>query len=189
MLKFSTLLTALMFLIVSSVIAQDTLTNKKDKSQQRIGIGLMRRASLIGCSYEVTRAKGFIYGVDLGFLSFFNGYSDKINYRINVFCGYSSLNRKSFKINHTLGIGYGYLKYGQLNSNLTFTSKQEKPLRGGPPIRFYHFFLSTFLTEFQFRVTERFSISPEIVLFVVPQGRDYYPIVLPFASLNFSFKI
>jgi hypothetical protein len=121
--KCSALNIVLTFFIVSSVFAQDSLTDKKDKSQQRIGIGLMRRASVIGCSFEVTGVKGFIYGVDLGFLSFFNGYSDKINYRANVFCGYSSLNRKSFKINHTLGIGYGYLKYGQLNSNLTFTSE------------------------------------------------------------------
>lgn len=186
MLKFSTLLTALMFLIVSSVIAQDTLTNKKDKSQQRIGFGLARRGIALSASYEKIYPKGFIVGIDAGWKNMLNGNISN-GACIHMAIGYQSLKKRSLSINHTIGLGYNYSSIWLLNNNITYLKSEYK--FGGPPMPIRHFFHSTLLTEFQFRVTERFSISPEIVLFVVPQGRDYYPIVLPFASLNFSFKI
>jgi hypothetical protein len=182
------LLTFFLVFELFSAYASDFAFLGKDTNQfnHRLGLGIARRGVTLSVCYDYTKPNGFIYGIDFGYLNIANGYKSN-GFCTNLFAGYRSLNRKRLSINHTLGIGYNYSTVWKIKNNITSEREEIMKFVGGPSVSFQHFFLPSLLTEFQIKLSNRFSFSPEAVFFLFIEG-NYTPYVLPFFSLYFSYR-
>jgi len=184
----SILLAFLFILEIFTANASDFVILVKDTNQfkHRLGSGFARRGVILSVCYDYTKPNGLIWGFDFGYQNIVNGYRSN-GFCTNLFAGYRSLNRKRLSINHTLGVGYNYSTVSQFKNNITSDREEIFKFRGGPPVSFQHFFLPSLLTEFQIKLSNRFSFSPEAVFFLKIEGNST-PYVIPFFSIYFSFR-